>query len=54
MTDYDFTEEELTIIGNQVDHQQELNMLKLTPRLRQFFSETPEMFNHKLEKIFKI
>ncbi|HKI88687.1 MAG TPA: CHAD domain-containing protein [Draconibacterium sp.] len=51
---YDFTSDELIILENQAEHQRELNMLKLTPRLKQFFNETPEMFNQKMDKIFKI
>ncbi len=52
--EYDFSEEEIMILENQVEHQRELNLLKLSPRLRQFFNESPEMFNRKLEKIFRI
>ncbi len=51
--DIDFTNEELLILDNQVQHQRELNMLKLLPRLKQFFNETPEVFEKKLNKIFK-
>lgn len=51
---YDFTSEELTILENQVEHQRDLNLVKLTPRLKQFFNETPELFNQKMQKIFKI
>ena len=52
--EYNFTPDELTVLENQVEHQRELNMLKLAPRLKQFFNETPEMFNQKLQKIFKV
>lgn len=49
-----FDEEELLILENLVEHQRELNQLKLIPRLKQFFNETPEDFNLKMEKIFKV
>jgi hypothetical protein len=52
--DYDFKEEERLILINQVQHQQELNRLKLMPWLKQFFIEPPEVFNQKMKKIFKI
>lgn len=45
---------ELKILENQVEHQRELNLLKLMPRLKQFFTESPELFNLKMEKIFRI
>jgi CHAD domain-containing protein len=51
---YDFTSEELTILENQVEHQRELNLVKLNPRLKQFFNETPALFNQKMQKIFKL
>lgn len=50
---YDFTSEELTILENQVEHQRELNLIKLTPRLKQFFNEKPELFHQKMQKIFR-
>jgi len=50
----DLTNEELLILENQVEHQRELNRLKLVPRLKQFFNETPEMFNQKMNKIFRM
>lgn len=46
--------DELLMVENLVEHQRELNMLKLTPRLKHFFNEPPEIFDRKLEKIFKI
>ena len=52
--DYNFKEEERLILINQVQHQQELNRLKLMPWLKQFFIEPPEIFNQKMKKIFKI
>jgi len=51
---YDFTDEELEILENQVQHLRELNRIKLFPRLKQFFAETPEVFNLKLQGIFKV
>jgi hypothetical protein len=51
---YDFTDEELEILENQVQHLRELNRIKLFPRLKQFFAETPELFNLKLQGIFKV
>jgi len=50
----DFNEEELLILENLVEHQRDLNQIKLSPRLKQFFNETPEEFNLKMEKIFKM
>ena len=52
--DFDFDEEELIILVNLVEHQQELNRLKLMPWLKQFFNEPPEVFNQKMKKVFKI
>lgn len=51
---YDFTDEDLQIIENQVLHLGEINRLKLFPRLKQFFSESPEAFNLKILEIFKV
>ena len=51
---YDFTDEELEIVENQIQHLRGLTRIKLFPRLKQFFNETPEVFNLKLEGIFKI
>jgi len=51
---YDFDSEELLVLKNLVEHQRELNQLKLNPRLKQFFNEFPEEFNLKMEKIFKV
>jgi len=53
-TRYDFTDEELKILENQVQHLRELNRIKLFPRLKQFFSEQPEGFNLKVQEIFKV
>ncbi len=52
--DYDFDDEERLILINQIEHNQELNRLKLMPWLKQFFNEPPEVFNQKMKKIFKI
>lgn len=52
--DYGFSDEELHVIKNYVEHLRELNQLKLFPRLRQFFSESPEDFNHRINHAFKI
>lgn len=52
--EFGFTSEELLILENQVQHQRELNMVKLLPRLKQFFSEPSEIFDRKLDKVFKI
>lgn len=51
---YDFTNEDLQIIENQVLHLGEINRLKLFPRLKQFFIESPEVFTMKLQVIFKL
>ena len=51
--EFGFTSEELLILDNQVQHQRELVMVKLLPRLKQFFNEPPEIFDRKLDKIFK-
>ncbi|MDX1283633.1 MAG: CHAD domain-containing protein [Draconibacterium sp.] len=50
--DYGLDLEETTILENKVNYLRELNMVKLQPRLKQFFSETPESFNKKIENIF--
>ncbi len=52
--DYGLSADELMIFENQIEHQRELNMLKLLPRLKQFFSESSEMFDQELQKIIKI
>lgn len=51
---YDFNGEELEILQNKVQYLCDVNRVKLFPRLKQFFNETPEIFNQKLETIFKI
>ncbi len=51
---YDFTETELEILENQVQRLREINRKKLFPRLNQFFTDPPEVFNQKLSGIFKV
>jgi CHAD domain-containing protein len=51
---YDFTDEELQILENQIQYLREINRIKLFPRLKQFFTETPEAFNLKLLEIFRV
>lgn len=53
-TEHDFTNVEFEIIENKVQHLREVNQVKLFPRLKQFFSDTPLIFNQKLETIFKV
>jgi CHAD domain-containing protein len=45
---------DLQILENQVQRHRELNLMKLTPRLKQFFKDLPEEFNLKMKKIFKV
>jgi len=52
--DYELGAEEFEITENKVQHLRDLNRVKLFPRLKQFFSETPENINHKLKTIFKV
>jgi CHAD domain-containing protein len=51
---YDFNTGELEILENQVQHLREINLLKLNLRLKHFFNEPPELFNQKIEAIFKM
>ena len=51
---FDFGSDELLILTNLIEHQRELNQLKMNPRIKQFFNEYPEDFNQKMNKIFKI
>ena len=51
---YDFSDDELEIIENQVLHLREINRLKLFQRLKQFYGDSPAVFKLKLEEIFKI
>lgn len=53
-THYDFSDKELEILENQIQHLREINRIKLIPRLKLFFAETPEVFNLKLQGIFKV
>ncbi|MBN2637022.1 MAG: CHAD domain-containing protein [Prolixibacteraceae bacterium] len=50
----DFDDEERQIIINLIEHQQELTQLKLMPWLKQFFNESPAVFDQKMVKIFKL
>jgi CHAD domain-containing protein len=50
----DFDNIDLQILENQVQNHRELNLIKLNPRLKQFFKDLPEEFNLKMEKIFKV
>jgi CHAD domain-containing protein len=52
--DYELTPSEAEILENQVQHLREINLLKLHPRLKQFFNEPPEFFIQRMETIFKI
>ena len=51
---YDFTDNELEILENQVQHLREVNRIKLFPKLKQFFNDSPEVFNQKLKTNFKV
>lgn len=52
--DYHFDSEEQQILENQIEHLREMNQLKLWPRLKHFFSDTPGEFEEKTEKAFKV
>lgn len=52
--EYGFSDEELRIIKNQVEHLRELNQQKLFLRLKQFFIEGPEAFSERIARAFKI
>ncbi len=49
-----FNAPEIEIIGNQVEHLREINLLKLNPRLKQFFNDPPSFFTQKMEQFFKV
>ena len=53
-TQHDFYPIEFEIIENKVRHLREVNHIKLFPRMKQFFTDSPEIFNQKLERIFKV
>lgn len=53
-TRHDFTNMEFEIIENKVQHLREVNQVKLFPRLKQFFVDSPDVFNQKTESIFKL
>ncbi|MEN8116449.1 MAG: CHAD domain-containing protein [Bacteroidota bacterium] len=44
---------EIEILRNQVQHLRDLSHLKLMPRLKQFLSETPEVFGEKMGNLFR-
>ena len=46
--------DEDTILVNHIQHLREINYLKVSARLKQFFSEPPEQFQQKIQGIFKI
>lgn len=52
--DYGFSETESEIMENQVQHLREMNRMKLFPKLKQFFADSPEVFKLKTDTIFKI
>ncbi|MBK6284496.1 MAG: CHAD domain-containing protein [Draconibacterium sp.] len=49
-----FEASEIEIIENQVEHLREINLLKLNPRLKQFFTDPPSFFMQKMEQFFKV
>ncbi|MGE0019210.1 MAG: CHAD domain-containing protein [Draconibacterium sp.] len=51
---YGFSDDELEIIENKIQHLRELNRIKLFPKLKQFFADAPEVFKQKTDSIFKI
>ena len=51
---YGFSDDELEIIENKIQHLRELNRMKLFPKLKQFFADAPEVFKLKTDTIFKI
>lgn len=51
---YNFSKEETETLENQIEHLREINQIKLWPRLKQFFNDTPEEFEEKTEKAFKV
>ena len=49
--EYDFGTSEIGILENQTLHLRELNLLKLTSRLKQLFSDSPDVFNQKMNSL---
>jgi len=49
-----FDDSEIEIIENKVQHLREINLLKLNPRLKQFFNDPPSFFTQKMEQFFKV
>jgi len=51
---YEFSDSELEILENQIQHLREINRKKMFPKLKQFFTESPEVFNQKIQTIFNV
>jgi len=51
---YKFDAGEIKIIENQVQHLKEINELRLSSRLKQFFVDEPEVFNTKMAQVFEL
>lgn len=51
---YEFSNTELEILENQIQRLREINRKKMFPKLKQFFTDSPEIFNQKIQDIFKI
>jgi hypothetical protein len=51
---YEFSDTELEIFENQIQHLRGINRKKMFPRLKQFFTDSPEVFNQKIQTIFKV
>lgn len=50
--EYYFDNSEIEIFEKYIQHLRELNLLKLTARLKQLLSDAPEVFNQKMEQVF--
>lgn len=51
---YEFSDTELEILENQIQRLREINRKKMFPKLKQFFTESPEVYNGKIKAIFKV
>lgn len=51
---FDFNVVEFEIIENKVEHFCDVNRVKLFPRMKQFFNDSMETYNRKLETIFNV
>jgi CHAD domain-containing protein len=51
---HEFSDTELEILENQIQRLREINRKKMFPKLKQFFTESPEVFNQKIQTIFKV